>query len=80
MSNNDNKNLVPFLRKVLETRLGLSEHEAAKIGIHLYNLLKKQGRDVGYLAYWDEGGEKFRWAEGDQHERHEKEHEKREVR
>ncbi|MFH0854013.1 MAG: hypothetical protein V1891_00770 [bacterium] len=53
--------LTGFLKKVLQTKLGLSEHEAAKIGAHLYNLFKKQGRDVGYLAYFDEKEQRFYW-------------------
>lgn len=58
----ENKDIViTFLIKVLQNKLGLSEHEAAKIGVHLYNLFKKQGRDVGYLAYFDEGDGRFRW-------------------
>lgn len=57
----DGEAVIDFLRRVLEEKLGLSEHEAAKIGVHLYNLLKKLGRDVGYLAYFDEDEEKFKW-------------------
>lgn len=53
--------LIKFLQKILQEKLGLNENESAKIGIHLYNLFKKLGRDVGYLAYYDEADERFKW-------------------
>ncbi len=59
----DNKIVISFLKQVLQEKLGLSENEAAKIGAHLFNLFKKQGREIGYLAYYDEKEEKFRWME-----------------
>ncbi|MFH1029691.1 MAG: hypothetical protein V1770_00340 [bacterium] len=57
--------LISFLRKVLQDKLGLNESEAAKIGVHIYNLFRKLGRDVGYLAYYDERTGRFCWMTGD---------------
>ncbi|MFH0854815.1 MAG: hypothetical protein V1891_04995 [bacterium] len=57
--------VIKFLRRVLQDKLCLSESEAAKIGVHLYNLFRKLGRDIGYLAYYDEQEKTFRWMDID---------------
>jgi hypothetical protein len=56
--------LVPeFLRAVLEDKLGLSENESARIGIHLGNLAFEQKKDEQFLkmAYFDADKNLFIW-------------------
>ena len=51
-----------FLEISLEERLKLTESEAARIGLHLANLLKRAGNDkYNQIAYFDMGSGEFKW-------------------
>ncbi len=50
-----------FLRSIFEDELGLSENESARLGLHILNILKKQGVDYGNLAYFDMSDKLFKW-------------------
>jgi hypothetical protein len=51
-----------FLRYILEQRLGMSETDAAKLGVQLANVFVSQGKkEYTELAYFDMTSKQFRW-------------------
>lgn len=53
-----------FLQHILKDKLGMSEDESGRIGMQLFNLLKKSGKDDKYkgLVYFDLEKKEFRWS------------------
>jgi hypothetical protein len=53
-----------FLQHILKDMVGLSEDESGKIGMRLFNLLMKKGKDSKYqgLVYFDLEKREFRWS------------------
>ncbi len=54
---------VALLRFIFEERLGLSENEAARIGMQIVNILKKTGnKKYNNTVYFDEAKKEFGWV------------------
>jgi len=53
-----------FVQYILQERLGMQEHDSARVGMQLSNLFKQQGKlKYSNFAYFDMQSKKFKWYE-----------------